>query len=644
MRQLLNILLISFTIFQAHSQTIAVKSFRKLEADQEARISSPKTDQNGKKCAMIKVVTSQVGFVFDFGLIGNAVATEQKIAEIWVWVPAGARKVTISHQQLGILRNYPFIIDIEEATVYEMVLTTGKVVTTIETQIESQWLVINSTPTGADVYIDDLPANQTPYQNELPLGKHTYRISYDMYLPSAGTVVLTADKKETINQTLKPNFGTLNVTSFPENGASVSIDDVNTGKTTPCTFEQVKTGEHLITLRLNMYKTSSEKFNIQAGDNLNIPVKLSPTFAEVTVNSNPASDIYIAGEQKGNGTWSGRLLPGIYLFEARKDKYAPVSEKHEVILGQALNLTLQPIAQTGTLKVMTTPTDAIISLDGVNQGTAPATLRNLLAGDYTLTLSISNYKTISKKITIAEGQTTQVTEAFVKGSSETINSVPISKVFFEMVEVKGGSFQMGNNNGENDERPVHRVTISDFSISKTEVTQAQFKAIMGNNPSKFIGDNLPVENVSWNTVQEFIQKLNLKTGITYRLPTEAEWEFAARGGNKTMNYKYSGSNVLGDVAWYGGNSEKSTHSVGMKQPNELGLFDMSGNVTEWCGDWYGTYHKNDQSNPTGSSLSSFRILRGGSWGSLQSNCSVSYREYAAIGDRGRVGFRLVLAH
>jgi PEGA domain len=206
------ILAFYFATFEASSQTIAVKSFRKLETDQEARIVSPKTDQNGKKCAIIKVVTSQIGFVFDFGMIGNAVATEQKTGEIWVWVPAGARKVTINHQQLGVLRNYPFDIDIEEASVYEMVLITGKVEITVkEDQIALQWLVINSTPSGADLYIDDQAANQSPYQRELPLGKHTYRLSHDMYLPTAGSIFLNADKKEVINSVLKPDFGKLNI-------------------------------------------------------------------------------------------------------------------------------------------------------------------------------------------------------------------------------------------------------------------------------------------------------------------------------------------------------------------------------------------------------------------------------------------------
>ncbi|MBQ3247459.1 MAG: SUMF1/EgtB/PvdO family nonheme iron enzyme, partial [Alistipes sp.] len=173
---------------------------------------------------------------------------------------------------------------------------------------------------------------------------------------------------------------------------------------------------------------------------------------------------------------------------------------------------------------------------------------------------------------------------------------------FEMVFVKGGTFTMGataeqGSDADSDEKPAHSVTVSNFYIGKYEVTQAQWEAVMGKNPSRFKGDNLPVERVSWNDIQKFIEKLNAKTGKRYRLPTEAEWEYAARGGNQSKGYKYSGSNDIGSVAWYTDNSSSPTHPVGQKQPNELGLYDMSGNVYEWCSDWHGSYSSGSQTNP-----------------------------------------------
>ncbi len=685
---------------------ISVKSFERKENDMTARIDAPKKDQNGDFCAIIKVVTLQTGFIWEPDGLG-IVSAEYKTGEYWLYVPYGAKRLTIKHDKLGILRDYMYPVPIEKSVVYIMELTTGKVTTTVEPeQIASQWLVVNTDPTGADIFIDDQPANQTPYQNELPIGKHTYRLSRDLYLPTAGVVELTADKKESVTVTMKPDFGTLKITTTPESGATVSIDGLPTGKVTPCTIEQVKSGEHTVTLRLNMYKMATEKVAMQAGGNINLPVVLAPTFAGVTVTTNPASDIYIAGERKGNGTWEGRLLPGIYNFEARKEKYTSATEKREVISGQPLTVTLQPVAKTGILKVMTTPTDATITLGGENKGTAPATLRNLLVGDYTLTLSLPGYATTTKTVTIAEGETAQVTETLVNGRAITISSEPtgaalsidgtavgqtpysgsltfgnhtlqiqqgdkkaektvsisqtgsetsfnlifgpqsftesVNGASFDMVAIKGGTFQMGSNESS-DEKPIHTVTVSDFSIGKTEVTQAQWAAVMGSNPSNFKGDNLPVETVSWDDVQVFINKLNAKTGKTYRLPTEAEWEYAAGG---VIGQKWAGTiteSSLANFAWYDANSGSKTHPVGTKQPNQFGLYDMSGNVWEWCSDWYGSYSSSPQNNPMGASTGSYRVYRGGSWRGEATYCRVARRGSNTPDNRyDNLCFRLVL--
>ena len=217
-----------------------------------------------------------------------------------------------------------------------------------------------------------------------------------------------------------------------------------------------------------------------------------------------------------------------------------------------------------------------------------------------------------------------------------------------MVYVSGGTFTMGATSEQggdawDDEKPAHSVTLSGYYIGKYEVTQKLWKAVMGSNPSNFKGDNLPVERVSWNDVQEFLRKLNAMTGKNYRLPTEAEWEFAARGGNSSRGYKYSGGNSIGNVAWFGSNSGSRTHAVGIKSPNELGIYDMSGNVYEWCQDWYGSYSSSSQRNPQGPNSGSFRVYRGGSWDSGAGRCRVSFRLYNTPGGRDSyLGFRLAL--
>jgi sulfatase modifying factor 1 len=234
------------------------------------------------------------------------------------------------------------------------------------------------------------------------------------------------------------------------------------------------------------------------------------------------------------------------------------------------------------------------------------------------------------------------------------------KGLVDMVYVEAGTFKRGSNNGDSDEKPVHMVTIAkDFWIGKYEVTQAEWKDVMGNNPSYSKGDNLPVEQVSWYDAVEFCNRLSDREGLTrcysgsgdnlrcdfnangYRLPTEAEWEFAARGGNKSRDYKYSGSNNADEVAWYLENSGRKTHPAAQKKSNELGLYDMSGNVWEYCWDWYRSYGSSQQTDSYGPSYSEYRVLRGGSWHYFVRSLRVANRHWRGSVSRPYdYGFRL----
>ena len=239
---------------------------------------------------------------------------------------------------------------------------------------------------------------------------------------------------------------------------------------------------------------------------------------------------------------------------------------------------------------------------------------------------------------------------------ESRGEFEVGGVEFKMVYVEGGTFMMGAQNSDpkspnydgealDDESPVHEVELSDYYIGETLVTQALWKAVMGNNPSRFTGDaDFPVETVSWDDiVEKFIPALNKKTGRTFRLPTEAEWEFASRGGNKSKRHKYSGSDEIDEVAWNMGNSGGETHPVKGKKANELGLYDMSGNVLEWCSDWFGFYSIGAQYNPQGPDEGSSRVLRGGSFGYKEWGCRVSFRfSYKPNSRSCDFGFRLVL--
>ena len=218
--------------------------------------------------------------------------------------------------------------------------------------------------------------------------------------------------------------------------------------------------------------------------------------------------------------------------------------------------------------------------------------------------------------------------------------ITVKGVTFEMIYVKGGTYVMGGTAEQGTEayaleKPAHKVTVDDFYIAKFEVTQGLWKAVMGSEPQNDggwtgfgYGDNYPAYRVSWKDCQVFIKKLNELTGENFRMPYEAEWEYAARGGAKSRGYRFSGSNSINDVAWYTTNTfDTGCQPVGTKNPNELGLYDMSGNVWEWCYDWYGTYEDKWIKNPKGKATGTNKVLRGGSWSRGSRLCRVSNRGY-----------------
>jgi len=221
------------------------------------------------------------------------------------------------------------------------------------------------------------------------------------------------------------------------------------------------------------------------------------------------------------------------------------------------------------------------------------------------------------------------------------------KLINNMVRVEGGDFIMGATDEqvdpESDEKPISKVTISSFAINRYEVTQAEWEYVMGGNPSMFKGDNNPVDSVTWEECQTFISRLNSLTGMKFRFPSEAEWEFAARGGIKSSGCQFAGTNDAEEVAWCTVNSSNSSHPVGQRKPNELDLYDMSGNVWEWCQDWFAEYSEATKTNPIGPSTGLLRILRGGSWLSSVRSCRISNRHYSAPTDKdNNIGLRLAL--
>ncbi len=287
-----------------------------------------------------------------------------------------------------------------------------------------------------------------------------------------------------------------------------------------------------------------------------------------------------------------------------------------------------------------------ITVDGKAVGVTPVDV-SLEIGKHEIRAQVSDYRPWSGSVIATPGKATEV----------KLNMEPSLE---SMVFVEGGNFMMGSESGDSDEMPVHRVTVSPFYIGKCEVTQAQYQKIMGKNPSHFNNvANGPVEGCLWYGAVDFCNALSDREGFQrvytikgtnvsadfskngYRLPTEAEWEYAARGGTKSRGYIYSGSSDADSVAWISTNSQKTTHIIGSKTPNELGIYDMSGNVGEWCWDWYGNYSSSAQENPTGPTSGNYHVVRGGAWGGP--DCHTSKREKVEPGYQNSwsIGFRMV---
>ena len=595
MKRLTTILILFLCALSLQAQELSVESFRMDETDLTANTAGTIVmDQNGQKCALVKIITTQTGFSFDVGSLG-VVKTEQKVGEVWVYVPEGVKRITLSHPQLGQLRDYDLGQSLKRARTYVLQLTSGEVQTTVRQARTSQYVVFQLQPQNAVVMLNGemLQTAGGTATKLMRFGTYDYRVQAPDYLPAVGKVAVSDPKqKHVVNVQLKPNFA---------------------------------------------------------------PVTL-------TVENN--AEIWVNGERKASGTWTGNLGAGAYEFETRLPNHRSATTTRDIAAGsEPLSIRLNaPTPIYGEADINSTPAMADIFIDGQKRGQTPQLIDQLLIGQHQLRLSKQGYADYNGTVTIREGETMSVSATLsnisvteqqrsfnlpMEDIAQSRRTITVGNVQFTMIRVDGGTFQMGatpeQENPESCEKPVHTVTLSPYYIGETEVTQELWQTVMRSNPSNFKGKNLPVGNISWNDCQEFVRKLSRQTGLKFRLPTEAEWEYAARGGNKSRGYQYSGSNNLNDVAWYDSNSSSSTHAVKTKLPNELGIYDMSGNVWEWCQDWYGSYIAGSQTNPTGPSSGSKRVLRGGIWNyDVRRSCRVAFR-FAFTPDSRAINLGLRLA-
>lgn len=701
--------IIALAAVAAVAQTMSVAGFEERPMDMDARVTHPVTDPNGQTCALIKVETTQTGFGFDTGVI-QVVKTEQKIGEVWVYVQPRVKKITIMHQDYEPVRDYYFPTGaLKEATVYLLKLrTAGAPVQAASTQQRSGFLIINSEPQGAEVWLNNESTGEvTPFRRKLAIGDEVpYRLSLPLYHDEAGMVTVDQPRKE-LQFALRPAFGSVTVTSTPS-GASVFLDEKQVGQT-PLTLDCIASGSHSLRLQAPQYAVERRNVSVADGQTANVAVTLAARFAEITVQAPQGAVVTVDGDRKGSGTLSWRQSEGLCDIVVSMAGHRDARRQLEVVAGRAQTVQLTPQPIYGSASVDSDLIDAEIWIDGKQYGVTPNVVERLLVGSHTLVLKKSGYADIQQQFSVEEGKEASLSVKLPAGRSVQFTSekpgmqiivdgkklgttpltavvgighhsvsamrggdiidvrdlditsagAPLTMAFrdfnhtftvngvqFTMVEVGGGTFTMGATSEQgsdawDEETPAHQVTLSDYYIGQTEVTQALWEAVMGSNPSDHRGDNLPVEQVSWDDCQVFIQELNQLTGKQFRLPTEAEWEYAARGGRKSRGYKYAGGNNIDSVAWCDGNSGNETHPVATKQANELGIYDMSGNVLEWCSDWCGDYTSSSQSDPQGPSSGLYRVIRGGCYYNFARNCRVSYRISNTLDYRsGYLGLRL----
>ena len=701
--------IIALAAVAAVAQTMSVAGFEERPMDMDARVTHPVTDPNGQTCALIKVETTQTGFGFDTGVI-QVVKTEQKIGEVWVYVQPRVKKITIMHQDYEPVRDYYFPTGaLKEATVYLLKLrTAGAPVQAASTQQHSGFLIINSEPQGAEVWLNNESTGEvTPFRRKLAIGDEVpYRLSLPLYHDEAGMVTVDQPRKE-LQFALRPAFGSVTVTSTPS-GALVFLDEKQVGQT-PLTLDRIASGSHSLRFQAPQYAVERRNVSVADGQTANVAVTLAARFAEITVQAPKGAVVTVDGDRKGSGTLSWRQGEGLCDIVVSMAGHRDARRQLEVVAGRAQTVQLTPQPIYGSASVDSDPMDAEIWIDGKQYGVTPNVVERLLVGSHTLVLKKSGCADLQQQFSVEEGKEASLSVKLPTGRSVQFTSekpgmqiivdgkelgttpltavvgighhsvsamrggdiidvrdlditsagAPLTMAFrdfnhtftvngvqFTMVEVGGGTFTMGATSEQgsdawDEEKPAHEVTLSDYYIGQTEVTQALWEAVMGSNPSDSKGGNLPVERVSWDDCQVFIQKLNQLTGKQFRLPTEAEWEYAARGGRKSRGYKYAGGNNIDSVAWCDGNSGNETHPVATKQANELGIYDMSGNVLEWCSDWCGDYTSSSQSDPQGSSSGSFRVIRGGCYYNFARNCRVSYRISNTLDYRsGYLGLRL----
>ena len=423
------LLLIAGLPLAAQAQTMGVTSFKLLENDLTAQNRATTVlDQNGDKCALIRVQTTQKGFSFDVGSAGIQKVEEDHTGEIWVYVPFGVRHISIRHPQLGTLSNYNFPVSIQKARTYEMVLTTGQVKTIVQQDLGGAYLVMNVTPAGALVYVDEmeLTVEDGMATKFLSYGKHSYRVSAAFYESEAGNIEMGREKK-VLDVNLKPAYGQLSITTTPESGARVYIDGSETpAGTTPFTTGRLAGGSHNLLLQLSQYESHRMTVTVPSdGTTQQLAVPLTPNFGTLSVSSAAGSRIYVDGEDKGASSWTGRLSAGQHVVEARLASHRSTSQRVDVVRGKEQSIELDaPTPIYGSLNVTSKPFGADVYVDGTKVGTTPDVFTSILEGTRSIEIRKQGYDAYTAQVNISEGKVSDLSATLVANGQSKSKSEP----------------------------------------------------------------------------------------------------------------------------------------------------------------------------------------------------------------------------
>lgn len=557
MKQVFLLLFLYLFSLQLNAQEIKVESFNILEKDLDASVHYPKDDMNGNRAAIIKVVTSETGFTFDTGSVG-IVATEQKVGEIWVYVPAKVKKLTIKHPIHGIIRDYYFPISIKNSTVYEMKLITSKIRTVVEEDAGGQYWVLRILPADVptEVLIDnnvtEIPQNGI-LQKFMPYGKHKYTIKSPFYNMVEGDFVIGREKVITsIN--LIPNYSCLQISSFPEENIEVYVNNEKVG-VTPLVTGRIS--EKTIRLRAisPLYEPYEETIQLLGkGDTLSHILNLSPNYAEVEVQAEPETDIYINNEKKAKGKWKGRLTEGLYKIEGIRTGYRKTFKSVKVIKGNSQIVELEKLEPIyGTLNVnVGNMSDVQIFIDGNDKGVAPNILSDVLIGTRHIRLVKTGYKSYETQVLIEEGRfhTLNVTLEKDVNISPKISNLNSNK------DNKTKSLEGGNLTGSNNSFSLFGLyTISPslyyggmIGFCNTFGWYAKTQVLLSINRKRVNYDVLPSDIEQYIDLQKKEKNfISVTTGPMYKLQ---DWLYLYAGlGYGDSGQYYSGYNEYSEYEY-----------------------------------------------------------------------------------------------